>query len=80
VLIVNYLYDHAFKWLMQNERIARKVLSVILDQEVTTVELGSQETIVPDKKRLFTLYRLDFKTNITARDGRQHQVLIEIQK
>ena len=80
MLIVNPLYDHAFKYLMQNERIARKVLSVILDQEVTTVELGSQETIVPDEKRQFTLYRLDFKATITSPDGRQQQVLIEMQK
>ena len=80
MLIVNPLYDHAFKYLMQNDRIARKVLSVILDQEVTTVELGSQETVVPDEKRQFTLYRLDFKATITGADGLQHQVLIEIQK
>jgi len=32
--IANPLYDHAFKYLMSNDRLARKVLSVILEKEV----------------------------------------------
>jgi hypothetical protein len=32
--IANPLYDHAFKYLMSNDKLARKVLSVILDKEV----------------------------------------------
>ena len=80
MLIVNPLYDHAFKYLMQNDRMAKKVLSVILDQDVTSVELGHQEVVVPDVKRFFTLYRLDFKAEITDPDGRKHRVLIELQK
>jgi flagellar biosynthesis GTPase FlhF len=32
--IANPLYDHAFKYLMSNDKLARKVLSVILEKEV----------------------------------------------
>lgn len=32
--IVNPLYDKAFKYLMENERLAKKVISVILDEEI----------------------------------------------
>ncbi len=78
--IVNPLYDNAFKYLMENEKFARKVLSVILDQEVEEVTLGHQETVFPDQKRHLTLFRLDFKAVIKEQDGTRKTVLIELQK
>jgi len=45
--IINPLYDRAFKYLMENTKLARKVLSVILDLEVKEVHLENQETILP---------------------------------
>jgi len=80
MLIVNPLYDKAFKYLMENERLAQKVLSVILDKEVLDVKLGQQETTLPDEKRGFTLYRLDFKATIVSETGKKETVLIELQK
>jgi hypothetical protein len=78
--IVNPLYDKAFKYLMENEKFARKVLSVILDVEVEEVTLGHQETVFPDEKRHLTLFRLDFKAVIKEADGTHKTVLIELQK
>jgi len=78
--IINPLYDKAFKYLMQNERLAKKVLSVILDQEVGELYLSQQETVVPDEKRGFTLFRLDFKAVIIDENGEKQKVLIELQK
>lgn len=78
--IANPLYDHAFKYLMSNNRLARKVLSVILDKEVLEVELAQQEHVVEDKKRQFTIYRLDFKAVIRDEAGKTETVLIELQK
>jgi hypothetical protein len=78
--IINPLYDIAFKYLMENEKFARKVLSVILDVEVEEVTLGHQETVFPDQKRHLTLFRLDFKAVITEQDGTRKTVLIELQK
>ena len=78
--IVNPLYDKAFKYLMENNRLAKKVLSVLLDQEIKELTLGQQETIVPDEQRGLTLFRLDFKAVIKEPDGSRKKVLIELQK
>ncbi len=80
MLIANPLYDHAFKYLMSNDRLARKVLSVILDKEVLELELAQQEVVVENEERRFTLYRLDFKAVIQDQEGRKETVLIELQK
>jgi len=78
--IANPLYDHAFKYLMSNDKLARKVLSVILEKEVLELELSQQEVVVEDEERRFTLYRLDFKAVIEDENGRRETVLIELQK
>ena len=78
--IINPLYDKAFKYLMQNERYAKRILSIILDEEVVELQLSQQETVVADEKRLLTLFRLDFKAIIKKDDGSTQKVLIELQK
>ena len=78
--IINPLYDKAFKYLMENNKLAKKVLSVILDVEVTEVALSQQETIVPDQIRGLVMFRLDFKAVIREADGSKKTVLIELQK
>ena len=78
--IINPLYDKAFKYLMENDKYARKVLSIILDTEIEELSLGQQETVAPDEKRGLTLFRLDFKAIIRKTDGSREKVLIELQK
>ena len=65
---------------MENNRLAKKVISVILNQEIEELTLSQQETIVPDQKRQFTLFRLDFKAIIVNSKGEKQTVLIELQK
>jgi len=78
--IINPLYDKAFKYLMENNKLAKKVLSVILDVEIEELTLGHQETVFPDLKRSLTLFRLDFTAIIKEADGSLKKVLIELQK
>lgn len=78
--IINPIYDLAFKYLMQNKRYAKKVLSVILNKEVIDLELSQQETLSQEEKRTVILYRLDFKATIVESDGKHSTVLIELQK
>jgi hypothetical protein len=78
--IINPLYDKAFKYLMENNKLAKKVLAVILDLEVLEVALSQQETIVPDQIKGLIMYRLDFKAIIREADGSKKTVLIELQK
>jgi len=47
--IVNPLYDIAFKYLMENNRLAKKVLGVILETEVEELVLSQQETVFPEQ-------------------------------
>jgi DNA-directed RNA polymerase specialized sigma24 family protein len=78
--IINPLYDLAFKYLMQNERYAKRVLSVILELEVDDVHLEQQETVYNDDRRNLRLFRLDFKATIRDMEGNKSTVLIELQK
>ena len=78
--IINPLYDKAIKYLMENNKLAKKILSVILDVEVIEVSLSQQETTLPDERRGLTLFRLDFKAIIKQADGSRKTVLIELQK
>ncbi len=78
--IINPLYDKAFKYLMENNKFAKKVLSVILDVDIEEVNLENQETILPSETRRLTLFRLDFKAVIKEADGSRKTVLIELQK
>lgn len=78
--ILNPIYDYVFKYLMENESLARKILSVILDKEVVEVSLSQQETFLKTEKRALKMFRLDFKATIKESDGSSKTVLIEVQK
>ncbi|MFK7969438.1 MAG: hypothetical protein AB8F95_03675 [Bacteroidia bacterium] len=78
--IANPLYDHAFKYLMNNNRLAKKVISTIIDKEVISLELNQQEFVRKGEVRGFQIFRLDLKATIQHADGRKEQVMIELQK
>jgi hypothetical protein len=78
--IINPLYDQAFMYLMDNESIAKKILSIILEQEVIAIQSKPQETKLIDKKREIPLSRFDFKAIIRTEGNKERNVLIEIQK
>jgi len=88
--IVNPLYDYAFKYLMDNEQIAKKVLSIILNTKVLQLHSKPQETTIsqtfliePDSNvKLTTLkmVRYDFKAIILTDEGEEQTALIELQK
>lgn len=78
--IINPLYDKAFKYLMENNLLAKKVIKTIIGEEIVDLTLNQQETSINDDKRGLTLYRLDFKATILQPDGTKKTVLIELQK
>lgn len=78
--IVNPLYDYAFKYLMQNNRIAKKVIGTILECEIIELIVEQQEIIAVDETRGLKLYRLDFSAIIVDEEGKHQKVLIELQK
>lgn len=78
--IVNPLYDKAFKYLMDNEPLTRKILSVIIDEDIISLESKPQETVVYIKGTQIPVSRFDFKAIIRTQTGERFNVLIEVQK
>ena len=77
--IVNPLYDGAFKYLMDNEQIAKSVLSIILDQSIISLQSKPTElSIISGQHREASRY--DFKAVIRNAQNEEQSVLIELQK
>ncbi len=78
--IANPIYDVVFKYLMEDETIAKLIIGTIIGEEIISLEFLPQENTVFLQHRSLTVYRLDFSAKIKLPDGSQKQVLIEIQK
>jgi hypothetical protein len=83
VRIANPIYDVVFKYLLDDEKVARLMLSALLGKEV--LELAFRPTEVrqpmehPDGSEWLVL-RMDFSATVRLEDGSLKLVLIEIQK
>ncbi len=81
VKVANPIYDVVFKYLLEDTRVARLLLSALLELEVIEVELKPQEySSGIEAKKNFTVYRIDFKARIKDSEGKEQIVLIELQK
>ena len=79
VTIANPIYDAIFKYLMEDERIAKTVLSALLKKEVVKVEIRPHEYANSTKDRI-SMFRLDFAATIRDENGKESAILIELQK
>ncbi len=79
MLVANPIYDVVFKYLMEDERIARTILSALLKTEVLEVHVRRNE--YSDKSReSLSIFRIDFGATIRNESGERQTILIEIQK
>jgi len=79
VYIANPLYDAVFKYLMDDERICKTILSALLKKEVLEVEMRRHE--YPNIARdTISMFRVDFAAKVQEPDGSQQLILIELQK
>ena len=81
-LIANPIYDVVFKYLMEDNAIAKLMVSSIIGEEVVWLDPKPQEYTTETVKHnggSFTVYRLDFNAKIKTADGFK-LVLIEMQK
>ena len=86
--IANPIYDAAFKYLMQDDQVARLLVGRIAGLEVASLDLRPQETAQPRedgngdgaKALPLALFRMDFAARVRTPEGAERQVLIEIQK
>ena len=78
--IANPLYDTAFKYLMENNKLAKKIVSLITEEDIEELVLQNSEHTFLDDKRKLRFVRVDFKALIRQPDGSKKKVLIELQK
>ncbi|MDX2134771.1 MAG: hypothetical protein SFV52_08295 [Saprospiraceae bacterium] len=79
VEIANPIYDVVFKYLMNDEKVARLLLSAIIGKEVVSLEFRPTEHHFPVGELLAVL-RMDFSARIQDAEGNQELVIIELQK
>ena len=77
--VANPIYDSVFKFLMEDERIAKTVLSALLKKDVVSVEMRRHEhpNITRDK---ISMFRIDFAARVREDNGDVRLILIELQK
>ncbi|MCB1920209.1 MAG: hypothetical protein KDJ28_09565 [Candidatus Competibacteraceae bacterium] len=81
--IANPLYDTVFKYLLEDNVLAKLLIGGILQEEIVSLEFRPQErTSEIDRpgERILTVYRMDFAARVRNAAGEERQVLIELQK
>jgi hypothetical protein len=83
IQIANPIYDIVFKYMMEDNAVAKLLLSSIIGSEVTYLDPRPQEYSETDVSAIMGIYakvyRLDFAARIETADGSK-LILIEIQK
>ncbi len=85
MLIANPVYDVVFKYLLDDERVARLMLSTLLGKEVVELTYRATEhrahvTSEGLKEGHLLVLRLDFEAQVKLPTGEHRLVLIEMQK
>ena len=94
MLIANPLYDTVFKYMLEDERVAKLFLSALLQREIVELYYNPQEMLhdneaatekIPpsegiEKLTFFSVLRLDFSAKVRDANGKYETILIELQK
>ena len=78
-IIANPIYDAVFKFLMEDQKVAKILLSALLKKEIMELEMRRHEYTSMEQTRI-SLFRIDFSAKLREADGSEHLVLIELQK
>ena len=79
MVVANPIYDTVFKFLMEDERIARTILSALLKRDIVKVEVRPHE-YSNTKSETISVFRIDFAATVREADGSEQLILIELQK
>ena len=79
ITIANPIYDAVFKYLMEDERVAKTLLSALLQREVVEVEVRKHEYTNGSRDKI-SMFRIDFSAKVRQDDGTLKLILIELQK
>jgi len=78
--VANPIYDVVFKYLLDDKKIAKLIISKILGEDIISLEFNSTEMRKKLSTHNFTVFRIDFSATIRQPDGSEKLVVIEIQK
>jgi hypothetical protein len=84
--IANPIYDVVFKYLLDDNKVAKKLLGLIIEKEIKTLSLRPTEMRVNLEGRSsaerppLAVFHLDFTADILEADGQKKRVIIELQK
>lgn len=80
VYVANPLYDAVFKYLMEDERIAKTILSALLKKKVLEVSIRRNEYANVTRNEAISMFRIDFAAKVMEENGKSSLMLIELQK
>lgn len=80
VYVANPLYDAVFKYLMEDNRIAKTILSALLKKKVIDVKIRRNEYANLTRRESISMFRIDFAATVLDEDNQPHLMLIELQK
>ena len=78
--IANPIYDGAFKYLLDDNKVARLFLSTMIGEEIVELTFRPTEHRTDVEQRNVTVFRIDFSARIALPNGGEKLVIIEIQK
>ena len=80
--VANPIYDVVFKYLMDDMKVAKLIISRIIGEEIISLDFKPTElqTKIENEKSKFTVFRIDFAAKLKLSDGSEELVIIEIQK
>ena len=94
VYVANPLYDAVFKYLMEDDRIAKTILSALLKKKVVDVKIRRNEYVNLTRRESISMFRIDFAATVLDANAvgpnkrplssmsptQPHLMLIELQK
>lgn len=72
MVVANPIYDTVFKYLMEDERIARTILSALLKRDTVKVDVRPHESNT--KRDTLSVFRIDFAATVRESDGNEQPV------
>jgi hypothetical protein len=79
-LIANPLYDVVFRYMMEDNKVAKLFLSAIIGEEIEELIFKPTEYSRKIEDKDITVTRMDFSTKIRLENGDYRLILIELQK
>jgi len=79
MVIGNPLYDTIFKYLMEDTEVAKRLIGILISEDIETLDFTSKEQVKALPTIPLALFRMDFIATIKTVEGRK-KVLIEVQK